>query len=284
MTRRSGPVTTSAPIACSARSLAAAARLAVGSMVRTSPPFCGQNGFDGHGVAPSVAPVPLVSLTLRPTRASSGTFNGNPITPRSGSVFLSGTGAVEPAMRNGVNPHRAAAFSECRPVFGPARGAPDRTPRTTTGRRESRRHGPPTPPSDCRRHRHEPRPNSTLSPNQTAEKCEHARIAQRDHERRRRNPVGVRRDRRATCRAARRAGMQNAPRPPSCRRCRRGADHRRELAGMGQQMASAPAAAVTAKKQKSHRPNRRATGLREGQQPDRVEAEMGAGRRGSARR
>ena len=109
----------------------------------------------------------------------------------------------------------------------------------------------------------EPSPNSRLSPNQTPTKGEDARIAQRNQQRRRRNAVGVVPIARATCRASRPARTQSAPPRPSSRRSRRCADHRRELAGMRQQIAPArrrpPSPRRTARKRGA--PNRRATGL-----------------------
>ncbi len=128
-----------------------------------------QNGFDGH-----VGSLPFGSLPVRPVCLTSfGPTRRErdrqrySLTPRSGSVFLSGTRRREPAMRKGVNP---SLHPKDLPIFSdmsaglprPARGAPGRMPRTAAGPRGSRRDAPPRPPPDWRR-------RSTASPGRTGD-------------------------------------------------------------------------------------------------------------------
>ena len=255
---------------CSARSFAAAARVAVGSMVTTSPPLRGQDGLDGHGSLPAGTPSSRRSMRRQSPRSCSGSASNDPAGGRVPSTAIRESDA---ASRQRLMRRCIAIVVDCRQ----AARAPDRTAKTATGRRESRRYGPArrpsgsSPASDS-----EPSPNSRLRPNQTPRNDQHARIAQHADERQRRH--AVRRHRSLAPEAERTAALERKAhrRRHDAGDRRRRADHRRLLAGdASSRCASAPAAAVTAKKaRKRSAPNRRATALPNGKQPDRVEAEM----------
>ena len=168
--RPPAPRITTAPMRCVDKSFAAAASVAVGSMLMMSPPFLGgQDCLDVHGslLVPEGAQDPRLRVS------------GERSCRLPGSVKAAECAA---AFQCGIAPNLAASFSERRIEPGKQEQAGEE-------------------PADMRLPGHrlarsaaakvKPAPNRILMPNQTIKKTEHARIGEHEEKRNRRHAIGI---------------------------------------------------------------------------------------------